>query len=749
MANYIYIIIIVILFLLAFSDLIIGVSNDAVNFLTPAIGSKSAKFHVIMIMASIGILLGAISSNGMMEVARKGIFNPQMLTFQEIIFLFSAVMLSDILLLDFFNTLGLPTSTTVSVVFDLLGATVGIAILKVAANGGSVAAYINSSKALAIISGILLSVVVAFIVGSVIQWFARLLFTFNLKKTYKKFASLWTGLAMAVIVYFLFSKGLKNSSISDTKIIQWISQHALTVFIINFVLWTVIAQIVVMFTKYNVLKFTVLVGTFALAMAFAGNDLVNFIGVPLAGFSSFQLWHHSGIDASKFTMEALAGDIKVNPLFLIASAFVMIVTLFTSKKAKTVIETSVNLSRQTSGYERFESTQVSRALVRIAINIGEFFSNITPPRIKETIEKRFKIEKPQIQDDNAPAFDLLRASVNLVVSSLLITIATLYKLPLSTTYVTFMVAMGSSLSDRAWGRESAVFRVTGVISVITGWFLTALIAFTIAMTISIILFKFKFIALVLFTILAGFIIYRSRIVHRKKEEKKMAEIQEEKENISEIKKDFVESVTKRFVKELNLILLYFETLHNSFFTQNRKEIKNALKLAEQIKSNAKKLKKNIYNTVKNLEKDNLISIQYYVQMIDALREISNATVFLAERMFEHINNNHDMFDKETIKDIEKIKDDLYNYILESKIIIEYYDNGEKLNEIREFKNNLLVEIEKQKNKVLLEIKEGKFDIINSNLYLNILAEYKNLVLFFVRIVKAHQRLSHGKKKLNE
>jgi len=747
MADYVYIIIVGILFLLAFSDLIIGVSNDAVNFLSPAVGSKVSSIHIIMIMASIGILIGAIFSNGMMEVARKGIFHPEMLTFQEIIFLFSAVMLSDVLLLDFFNTLGLPTSTTVSLVFDLLGAAVGIAIIKVMNQGGNIAAYINSSKALAIISGILLSVVVAFIVGSIIQWFARLLFSFDIKKTYKKFAGLWTGLAMAIIIHFMFAKGLKNSTLGEEDFVIWIIHHEFLVFIINFVIWSIIAQLLIFFTKFNVLKITVLMGTLALAMAFAGNDLVNFIGVPLAGFSSFELWHHSGMPASQFSMEALSGKINVNPIFLIGSALVMIITLWTSKKAKNVIATSVNLSRQSVGYEKFESTQISRALVRMAVNISEFFNKITPERLKNYIEKRFTLVKNNEENENAPAFDLVRASVNLVVASLLISIATSYKLPLSTTYVTFMVAMGTSLSDRAWGRESAVFRITGVISVITGWFLTALIAFTIALTISVILFKFKFVALVILTIIDGFLIYRSKIAHKKMEEKKEAEIKDFKDNITAIKKDFVESSTQRFVKEITLILEYFETIHSSFFEKNRRGVKNSLLLAQQIKTNAKNLKKNIYNTVKNIKRENIESIQYYVQMIDALREIANALVFMGERMSEHIENNHDMFDEEDLKNIDSIKDSLYNYMLESKIIIEYR-NVEKLNELRDLKNNILVEIEKQKKKVLIDISENKQDIINSNLYLNILAEYKNLVLFFVRIVKAHRRLSRKKSNKN-
>ncbi len=747
MADWVYLFILILLFILAFSDLIIGVSNDAVNFLSSAIGSKAGKFGIIMTMASLGILIGAVFSNGMMEVARKGIFHPEMYMFSDILLLFAAVMLSDVLLLDFFNTLGLPTSTTVSLVFDLLGAAVGIAILKVAHDGGQVLAYINSGKALAIIGGILISVVIAFIVGTIVQWFARLLFSFNLNKTYKKFAGLWTGLALAIITHFMFTKGFKNSVFSDEPFVIWIIHNQGLVLLINFVFWTIISQLLIWFTKFNVLKFTVLMGTFALAMAFASNDLVNFIGVPLAGYSSYQIWHTSGVDAAHLSMEALSGKVNVNPLFLIGAALVMIVTLWTSKKARSVIATSVNLSRQDTGYEKFGSTQVSRALVRWAINISEGIKKITPKPIQKFIDKRFEYDRKQQLSEDAPAFDLVRASVNLVVASLLISFATSLKLPLSTTYVTFMVAMGTSLADKAWGRESAVYRVTGVISVISGWFLTALIAFTVAMIIAMILFELKLAALIVFVAFAAFLIYRSQLLHKKLEEKKQNEIKEAIDELEENKKDLVESATKRLTREIDNILEFLEKVHIAFNEKNRRSLKEALQLAHQIKSNAKTLKKNIYSTVKELSEENLKAVQYYVQVIDALREIANAIVFLAERMYEHIENNHDLFQEQEMKELMEIKDDLYNYILECKIVIEY-KNAEKVEELREIKNHLLIAIEKLKNKVLKKIRENKFDIINSNLYLNILAEYKNLALFFIRIVKAHKRLCSAGKKHN-
>ena len=736
----IYLVIVIIMFILAIATLIVGVSNDAVNFLVSAIGSKAGKFGVIMLMASLGVLAGSVFSNGMMEVARKGIFHPEMFYFSEIIMLFVAVMLTDIILLDFFNTFGFPTSTTVSLVFSLLGAAVGIAWMKTAHGAGhNISEYINSGKALAIIGGILFSVVVAFIVGILVQWFERLLFSFNSEKSYKKFGGLWAGFALSVITYFMFIKGFKNSTFGDSPFIQLVLHNQAYVILISFVFWTLISQLLIFFTKINVLKIVVLMGTFALAMAFAGNDLVNFIGVPLAGLSSFNIWHSSGAEATKLTMEALTKPVNVNPIFLISAALIMIITLWTSKKARTVIATSVNLARQDSGYERFGSTQLSRALVRWSIGISETFGKITPEVVKHFISKRFNIDTQSIdQSEDGPAFDLVRASVNLVVASILIALATSYTLPLSTTYVTFMVAMGSSLSDKAWGRESAVYRVSGVISVISGWFITAFIAFTIALIIAIILYFGGTLVLGLLVGVDIFLIYRSQIIHKKRMKKQEEEKKRYIEEIEITKQDMFEVSTNKILSEIDNVLNFISNLEKAFISQKRKELKKTLKLANEIKANAKFLKKNIFTTVQNLNNDNLKAAQYYVQVIDALREIANAVNFLAERYYEHIDNNHDIFKKKQLKDLSILQDKLYNYILECKIVIENR-KFMRIEELRELKNQLLIDIEEVKNKQLLIIHDKETDLINSNLYLNVLAEYKNLTLYFIRIVKAQKR----------
>ncbi|MEA3450990.1 MAG: inorganic phosphate transporter, partial [Bacteroidota bacterium] len=646
----IYVIIVAILFIFAIADLVVGVSNDAVNFLVSAVGSKAGKFGVIMIMATLGILIGSVFSNGMMEVARKGIFHPEMFFFEEIIFLFLAVMLTDIILLDFFNTFGFPTSSTVSLVFELLGAAVGISLMKVWGTGENIEDFINTSKALAIIGGILFSVVAAFLLGSIVQWLARIIFTFNIKKSYKKFGGLWAGLAFAIITFFMFVKGLKHSTMNDTYIVQWVLSHRALVILASFVFWTIISQFLIWFTKINVLKVVVLLGTFALAMAFAGNDLVNFIGVPLAGFSSFELWKDSGQLASEFSMEGLSGAVSVNPIFLFIAGAIMIVTLWTSKKAKSVISTSVDLSRQDSGYEKFGSSQLARALVRWAIGISETVKKIIPARTQVFLEKRFRIEEQTGSKKDIPAFDLIRASVNLVVASILISIATSYKLPLSTTYVTFMVTMGTSLSDRAWGRESAVFRVTGVISVITGWFFTAFIAFSMAFIVAILIFKGGAIVIGIIVAVDIFLISKSRIIHKKREKKEKEEKQKYLDEIEFIEKNLFEINTNKILAEIEKILNFLTDVHKAFVSVKRKKLKKALICSEEIKASSKQLKKNIFNTVQHLSDDNLNAAQYYVQVVDALREIANAVNFLAERYYEHIDNNHDVFAKKQLKE---------------------------------------------------------------------------------------------------
>ena len=478
-----YILMLVALAVLAIVDLVVGVSNDAVNFLNSAIGSKAISVRNIMIIASLGVFFGAITSSGMMEVARKGIFNPSMFMFQDIMFIFMAVMITDILLLDIFNSLGMPTSTTVSIVFELLGAAVCISLIKISANDSQsfsdIWNYINHEKALQIINGILLSVVVAFSVGALVQFVSRLIYSFNFEKRATYISALFGGFAITAITYFIIIKGMKGTPFyKDIK--HLIEGNTLVIIAGSFVAWSIISQLLIQFLKVNVLKLIIGIGTFSLAMAFSGNDLVNFVGVPIAAWNSYEAWSISGVSADAFSMGILAKKVPSNVYLLLFAGAIMVVTLWTSSKAQNVIKTGIDLSRQGDGHEKFQPNPLSRVVVRFAMVLNMGISYIVPKKTLAFIDTKFQkpvIALPKDKTYELPAFDLVRASVNLIVAGILISIATSMKLPLSTTYVTFMVAMGTSLADRAWGRESAVYRVAGVINVIGGWFLTALTAF--------------------------------------------------------------------------------------------------------------------------------------------------------------------------------------------------------------------------------------------------------------------------------
>ena len=480
--------------LLAVIDLIVGVSNDAVNFLNSALGSKAISFKTIMIVASVGVAVGAIFSSGMMEVARKGIFNPGEFMFDEIMVIFMAVMITDIILLDFFNSIGLPTSTTVSIVFELLGAAVAIAILKVYSSGdplSNLLNFINTSKATEIIFGIVVSVLIAFTVGGIIQWITRFLMTFNFEDKNKWYGAIFSGIALTAITYFIFIKGIKGTTYADDNlsllngltIKDFLELKVGWIIVVSSIFWSLLSFVMIKFLKTNIYKLIIIVGTFALALAFAGNDLVNFIGVPVAAYNSYLEWSISGIEASNFPMDILATKVPTNNFLLLCAGLIMVLTLWLSSKSKSVVQTSIDLSNQNSVNERFKPNFISRIIVRYGIKTSSLISSSCPDKFKNLVNERFNQSNTllnKIDIKERPAFDMVRAAVNLMVASVLISIATSMKLPLSTTYVTFMVAMGTSLADRAWGSESAVYRVAGVLNVIAGWFFTAIVAFTAA-----------------------------------------------------------------------------------------------------------------------------------------------------------------------------------------------------------------------------------------------------------------------------
>lgn len=574
--EFLYIGIIVFLFCLAISDIIVGVSNDAVNFLNSAVGSKTAKFRNLIIIASIGVFLGASLSNGMMDIARHGIFQPQYFSFAELITIMLAVMVTDVILLDAFNSRGLPTSTTVSLVFELLGGTVALAMIKNIQTDGALtfAQMINTDKALSVILGIFLSIAIAFVFGMVIQWIVRTIFTFNYKPRLKYLAGVFGGIATTAIVYFLLIKGLKDSSFMTADANAWIKEHTGMLVLCLFVGSSIIMQILY-WCKVNILKVIVLMGTLSLAMAFAGNDLVNFVGVPLAGYSAYQDYAANGVavGADNYLMGSLLEPAHTPMIFLVLSGATMVFALATSKKARNVINTEVNLTNQNESEASFGTSATGRRLVQIANSFATWLEKVTPVRMRNWIDSRFNKDEAILV--KGAAFDQMRATVNLVVSSLLIALGTSLKLPLSTTFVTFTVAMGTSLMDRAWDRESAVGRVTGMMSVMGGWLLTAVIAFAVCFVMALIMHYGGFIAMILLSLVALFIIIRSNIrfnrkAHEKEKNKTVFEQMMSADSPEQVWALLKGQIKDNTVKELDYVSNYYTTFVDCFENENLK-----------------------------------------------------------------------------------------------------------------------------------------------------------------------------------
>jgi phosphate/sulfate permease len=651
---------IVILFGLAISDLIVGVSNDAVNFLNSSVGSRVAPRHVIMIIASLGILAGVTFSSGMMEVARKGIFHPQLFTMPELMVVFLAVMLTDIILLDLYNTFGLPTSTTVSIVFELLGAAVAVAMLKVIRAGsslGEIIDYINTAKAMAIIGGILLSVAVAFAMGAAVQLLSRIIFTFDYESRLRRYGALWGGAALASITYFILIKGAKGASFITPETSQWMLTHSGTILLVSFAVSAVLLQLLLLFTRINILKLIVLVGTFALAMAFAANDLVNFIGVPLAGLSAYQVAADS-TDLLTTTMDALREPVRSQTGFLLIAGGVMVVTLWVSRKARSVTKTEVSLGRQDEGYERFESTVLSRTVVRTMSSLLENTGRMFPRGVREAVARRLdrsRYRPKPLADGTVPSFDLVRAAVNLMVASALISLATSLKLPLSTTYVTFMVAMGTSLSDQAWGRDSAVYRVSGVLTVIGGWFFTAMMAFTVSFSFAIAIHFGRAWAVAGLLGLAVFLIFRTHKVHRKREE---VEESVEVFNLRKIKDaDAATRVTFEhvgsFLTEVKDVL---ELGFAGLFEQDRQSLKRAVEGQRRIQRWSNIIAANIFKVFRLLEWQEVEHTQSYAQTISSLQEISESVRDVVVRAHKHVSNNHSGLLDVQIEELNRVQE---------------------------------------------------------------------------------------------
>ena len=740
-----YLVLIIILFALAISDLVVGVSNDAVNFLNAAVGAKATHFKWIMLIAALGVLIGATFSSGMMEVARKGIFHPQYFYFSEIIIIFLAVMITDVMLLDLFNTFGMPTSTTVSIVFELLGAAVAVSIIKVTndPNALELSQYINSAKALAIISGILLSVVVAFTMGAIIQYISRLIFSFDYEKRLKYFGSVWGGMAISAITYFILIKGAKGASFMSEEIKTYISSHAWLIILMSFVFWTIALQIINLFTKFNILKFIVMVGTFALAMAFAGNDLVNFIGVPLAGYESYRLFlADPSADPNHFLMTDLAGQIKTPTFFLLIAGLIMVITLWTSKKAKSVIKTSVDLGRQEEGDERFGSTLLARSIVRNSTNINRSIKSVLPQKMLDLLDRQFDqkpfIEKQKTLGTNAPAFDLIRASVTLVVASILIAFATSLKLPLSTTYVTFMVAMGTSLSDKAWGRESAVYRITGVISVIGGWFFTAFSAFVISFVVAYIIHLGSFAGILVLMAIVIFVVYRTHIIHRRKFEVIPPA------GLSSVEKYSGRKIARQCTDNVSMVLGKISEILDltalGLTREKYKELKKAYKKVLEVNKETKILKDNVSHTISNLEENFIETGHYYVQVLDYLREIAHSITFITKPSLDHIDNNHKPLIDSQSKDLMELTGKIRVFITHIGNAINASDFN-RIDSLIKDQQTILEFLDIVRKNQVKRIKANEVGTRNSMLYLNVLAETKNLLLQLINLIKAQRDFS--------
>ena len=740
----IYIILVVLLMVLAFADLVVGVSNDAVNFLNSAIGSQVASKRNIMIIASFGILIGALFAGGMMEVARKGIFNPQMFNFHEVMIIFLAVMFADIILLDVFNTYGLPTSTTVSIVFELLGAAIIAAVIKLSTNpqnADDILSYINSGSALTIISGIFISVGVAFIFGLVIMYLVRLFFTFNPATQTQYQGVIWGALSLSGITYFLLFKGLEGAVFIPSSLIEWTKANTAEMFGITIIFWLIVFYVLSNFFKFPILKIVVLAGTFALAMAFASNDLVNFIGVSVAGFEAYDTWKSSGVEADSLLMVSLSKAYPAPTYMLVIAGIVMIFTLWFSKKAKTVTETEVSLGRQSEGLERFSSNRFARGLVRLTWKPNRK-TNTSTNGFFHWVENRFQPFKPKRNEmliANPPAFDLVRASVNLSVSSSLIAFATSLKLPLSTTFVTFMVAMATSLSDRAWGRDSAVFRVSGVLSVILGWLLTAFIAFSVSGLFAFIMFKFDMYGvgfLVLFTVL--FITMTIRF-HNKKE-KSNAKILESTMKTEIIPaRQIINSTAGSLADSLDAVADGFVAAIEGLLTEDRKKLREALKAMERLEKSNEEFKYTFYNSIRRIQEELSEGSRLYLMAYDIEQDLVQSAVFVTETARKHVEDMLGALDEDQAQNIRKISQDLNLFFKDCSQITRNRDYVQ-YDEIKARKKQLLEEIENLIARQAKGIKNETYSARNSILVFNILLETKDLISISARLVKMYCRL---------
>ncbi|WP_317339998.1 inorganic phosphate transporter [Phocaeicola coprocola] len=738
-----YLGIVIFLFMLAVFDLLVGVSNDAVNFMNSAVGAKVARYRTIIIVAAVGVFAGAILSNGMMDIARHGIFQPANFSFYEIMCILLAVMVTDVVLLDVFNTLGLPTSTTVSMVFELLGGTFILAILKIIGDETgllSLGDMMNTEKALSVIMGIFLSVAIAFIAGTLVQYISRIIFSFNYKKRLSWTIGIFGGISVTSLSYFVLIKGLKSAPFMSAESLAWIDQNTTLLVAGCFIFFTLLMQIL-HWCKVNVFRIIVLLGTFALALAFAGNDLVNFIGVPLAGFSAYTDYvaNSNGAGIHDFMMSSLMSSAKTPAIFLFASGIIMVYALATSKKAKNVIKTSVDLARQEEGDEMFGSSALARTIVRRATAINEFMVKVIPAGMRHWIDSRFN--KDEVILENGAAFDMVRAAVNLVLSGLLIIIGTTMKLPLSTTYVTFIVAMGSSLADRAWGRESAVYRITGMLSVIGGWFITAFVAFTICALVTAIMFYTSFVGMFIFICVAVFLLVRSNIKYSKKEKteqqddtfKRMMGSKDKTEILSLLRLHVKETLTDY----INYTEQAYMQVTDGFINEDLKQLKKVMSSTDDQKKMLKKRRRKEILGLRRIpipiaiEKNTWFHLgsNSCEQMLYCLKRI-------CEPCKEHVDNNFNPISKDCIAEFLPIREELCQLMERTRTVIENNNYTEA--------DDILIKGDALKNKIsalrkhqMNHMQEADSRSLKASMvYLNILQESQELVSIWRHLLRA-------------
>lgn len=743
-----YLVVLLFLFVLAVFDLSVGVANDAVNFLSPAVGAKAAKFRTILIVAAVGIFVGATTSSGMMDIARHGIFTPNFYSFNDVMCIFLAVAATDVILMDIFNTLGMPTSTTVSMVFGLLGGSTALAMTKIWGGQYTYEQLINTDKALQVIIAIFLSVAIAFVFGLVVMWLTRIIFTFNYKKHLRWTIALFGGAGVTSIFYFLIVSGLKGSNLlKDLGVSDWIDQNHGLLLLCCFGIFTVLAEILHLL-KVNIFKIIVLFGTFSLAMAFAGNDLVNFIGTPLAGLESFLDFTHNGNGeaAKSYTMDVLAGEsaLPYKHLFLLAAGIIMTTAVCTSKKAHKVVQTTVNLSRQDEGEEVFSSSRIARKTVRSVLNTTNAVSRYIPNNVKSWINTRFNSEEATL--DDGVAFDLVRASVNLVLAGLLIVVGTTLQLPLSTTYVAFMVAMGSSLADRAWGRETAVYRLTGVITVIGGWFITAGAAFIMSFTIATLNHFGGFVAmLILIGILAAVLINNNKKFNKQQEEnvdtlfRQLVRCHDKQQtwqllikHVSQTQSELIDFAQKA----LNGIV-------NGMMNEDVRSLRQASHAIEDEKGKWKRYRRKEILGMRKI--DYMLAVEkntWFHLGCNNSTQIIYCLKRMLEPVMEHVDNNFNPLPDNYKSELDPLLNDVCNYLERTKGMIssgDFNTADELLVEGNAIKSRISQIRHQQQDRMQREDSNIKVSL----LYLNTLQEMQELVSMMRHLLRASKRFQIG------